>query len=190
MTDYHANRDFTGEDFTEGGLIGEFEQCTFTDCVMSRAKLDEAKFIECQFDRCDLSMASIHQSSWQEIRFNNCKLLGLRFDTCNSFMLDLEFVGCQLDFCGFESMKFKHLQFQDCTLVEADFTLTDLRKVKFQKCDLTRAVFQRTLLENADFRTAIGFSIDPEQNFLTGAKFSMPEVLRLLDKYHLDIDDV
>jgi hypothetical protein len=32
----------------------------------------------------------------------------------------------------------------------------------FDHCDLARATFDHTMLEKADFRTAVNYSIDPE----------------------------
>lgn len=52
---------------------------------------------------------------------------------------------------------------------------------------MTRSVFVQSNLKKADFRTAHGFSIDPESNTIQGAKFSMAGLAGLLDKYKLDI---
>jgi len=43
-------------------------------------------------------------------------------------------------------------------------------------------------LENADLRTSYNYSIDPDANRIRKAKFSLPAVIGLLDKYYLDIE--
>ncbi|MFM9949054.1 MAG: hypothetical protein ACKV1O_14025 [Saprospiraceae bacterium] len=53
----------------------------------------------------------------------------------------------------------------------------------FGNCNLSLAVVERTLLEGADLRTAYNFSIDPENNRIKKAKFSMQNIVGLMDKY-------
>jgi uncharacterized protein YjbI with pentapeptide repeats len=72
--------------------------------------------------------------------------------------------------------------------MEADFTETDLSKSVFKDCDLTKSTFVQTNLEQADLRTAYGFSIDPEINRLQKARFSQQNIAGLLDKYNLKIE--
>jgi len=73
-------------------------------------------------------------------------------------------------------------------LHETDFTEADLTNAVFENCDLKGAVFENTMLEKADFRTAFNYAINPEINKIRKAKFSMPAVMRLLDKYDILID--
>ena len=46
-------------------------------------------------------------------------------------------------------------------------------------------ISDQTILEKADFRTAKNYSIDPEQNRLKKAKFSLSGVVGLLRKYDI-----
>jgi len=50
-----------------------------------------------------------------------------------------------------------------------------------------KAHFERSILKKVDFRTAYYFNIDPENNYLQGAKFSLENVSGLLTKYQVDI---
>ena len=59
---------------------------------------------------------------------------------------------------------------------------------EFINCDFSGAVFENTILEKADLRTAINYSIDPEINRLKKAKFSMPGLIGLLDKYDIELE--
>lgn len=79
------------------------------------------------------------------------------------------------------------MAFIKCSMVEADFTDANLIKGNFEGCDLSRATFSNTNLQSADFRTAINYSIDPETNKISKAKFSIVGVLGLLDKYDIKV---
>ena len=78
--------------------------------------------------------------------------------------------------------------FKDCQLREIDFSEADLSNSSFIDCDLSQAIFQNTNLEKADFRSALYYSIDPENNRLKGAKFSAAGIAGLLDKYQIKIE--
>ncbi len=82
----------------------------------------------------------------------------------------------------------KKTVFSRCSLQEADFTETDLTEVSFNECDLQLARFEHTVLEKADLRTSYNYTIDPALNKVRKARFSLPGVLRLLDKYDINID--
>jgi len=51
-----------------------------------------------------------------------------------------------------------------------------------------QAMFIHTNLEKADFRSAFNYSIDPETNRIRKARFSVPAVTGLLDKYDIEIE--
>lgn len=72
---------------------------------------------------------------------------------------------------------------------ESYFSEADLEESIFKECSLSMAVFNRTNLEKCDFRTAFGYSIDPETNRLKNARFSTSGISGVLDKYNLIIED-
>jgi uncharacterized protein YjbI with pentapeptide repeats len=72
-------------------------------------------------------------------------------------------------------------------LEEVDFTQADLTAAIFNDCNLALAVFYQTILEKADFRSAFGYLIDPEENRVKKAKFSLSGIPGLLSKYQLTI---
>ena len=73
-------------------------------------------------------------------------------------------------------------------MLDTDFTDADLSGALFFHCELTDARFLHSKLERADFRTAAGFQIDPEQNRMKGARFSREGLTGLLSKYELNIE--
>jgi len=178
------HQNYAGEAFTPG----RYDDCSFKDCIFNKINLSNIDFIECQFEDCDLSMAVIGHTAFKKVRFQNCKLIGLNFHDCNPFLLSLQFEGCQLDYSSFRGLKMKDTAFIKCLLTEADFTDTDLTKAKFTASNLDRTIFSNTNLEQADFSEAIGFSINPETNRLSKAKFTLTGLPGLLKKYGIIID--
>jgi fluoroquinolone resistance protein len=165
----------------------DYEGCTFVSCDFSGADLGEFRFIDCLFKACNLSMAGLDKTSFQEVEFSECKMLGLRFEHCNPLGMSFSFGDCQLNHSSFYSLKLPRVRFIRCLLQEADFTGTDLSGAVLDECDLSLAVFENTLLEKADLSTAMNYSLDPEDNYIRGAKFSLPAVTGLLYKYQIEI---
>lgn len=169
---------------------GEYENCVFNNCDLDNGDLSGFAFIDCTFSACNLSMAKLNKTAFREVKFINCKLLGLRFDTCHDFGLSFSFEGCQLDHSVFFKTKILKTSFVNTQLKGVDFTGADVSNAMFDNCDLADAVFDRTNLEKADFRTAVNYSIDPEINRMKKARFSMPGIAGLLDKYGIQIDTI
>ena len=71
---------------------------------------------------------------------------------------------------------------------ETDFSECDLTGSLFDNCDMAGATFDNSNLEKVDFTTAFNFSIDPEINRIKKAKFALPGVLGLLNKYDIIIE--
>lgn len=82
----------------------------------------------------------------------------------------------------------KKTVFNRCSLHETDFIDADLTGAIFNECDLHLAKFENSILEKADLRTSFNYTIDPTLNKLRKARFSLPGVLRLLDKYDIIIN--
>lgn len=168
---------------------GEYENCIFNSCDLSNYDLSEFKFIDCTFNDCNLSMAELNKTVFRDVKFRNCKMLGLRLDICSDFGLSFSFEGCQLNHSSFYKTKIKKTIFKNSQLQETDFTEADLANSVFDNCNLSQAVFDQAVLERADFRTAYNYSIDPEMNRISKAKFSISGIAGLLDKYDIDIEN-
>jgi len=186
---YMDEETFVDMNYTEKPLAkGEYENCTFQNCNFSNSDLSEIIFIECEFIDCNLSNAILNLVSLQDVYFKNCKLIGLFFDKCNNFGFAVSFENCQLNYSIFYQMNLKGCSFSHSLLHNVDFAEANLTDVNFNQCDLLNALFDHSNLEHVDFRTSFNYSIDPDINMVMGAKFSLPEVLGLLDKYHIIID--
>jgi uncharacterized protein YjbI with pentapeptide repeats len=179
---------FDGVDFTANLLPpGEYEKCSFSSCVFSNADLSGIKFIDCSFSVCNLSMVKLSNTAFRDASFTECKMLAMHFEDCSPFGLSFTFADCALQHSSFIKAKIPKTRFIRCHLAETDFTECDLTGAVFDRCDLNRSKFSHTNIEKADFRTSVNYSIDPEQNRLKKARFSLPDVAGLLDKYDIEI---
>tara|TARA_R110000764_G_scaffold123013_1_gene210618 strand:- start:297 stop:644 length:348 start_codon:yes stop_codon:yes gene_type:complete len=113
--------------------------------------------------------------------------MGVAFNTCNTFLMDISFFDCNLSYAIFNELKLVGQLFVSCKLNEAEFSDCDLSKANFDSCDLNRTIFSRANLEKTDFSSALNYSINPENNRMTGAIFSNDGLVGLLQKYKLKI---
>mgnify|MGYP000692907715 CR=1 FL=1 len=114
-------------------------------------------------------------------------MIGVKFNECDPFLLQLSFTDCQLNFSSFYQLKTPKTKFVNCNLQEADFTESILSNSIFDNCDLKRANFSRTNIEKSDFETSFNFEINPEENKIKGAKFSRSSIDGLLVKFGIII---
>lgn len=186
---YISDRTFLNINFSKKCLpISEYEDCRFDGCDFSNVALSGHRFLETEFIDCNFSNASLGNCSFQTVKFKNCKMLGLQFDSCDPFGFAVSFDTCQLDHSSFHRMKLNKSAFRNSHMENVDFSMADLKGSKIFDCDLLHAIFQNTNLEKTDLRKSVNYSIDPEQNRVKSAKFSLPEVIGLLDKYKILVE--
>ena len=166
----------------------EFEQHHFINCELADANLAGLRFEDCLFEQCNLSNARLGGAALQNVAFADCKLLGVAFAACQDMLFGVHFDHCQLRYASFAGKRLAGTRFAHCRLPEADFTNADLSGAAFAACDLAGTVFHHTRLVGTDFTTATGFSLDPEANTLTGARFALAGLPGLLAKYGVVIE--
>jgi len=71
---------------------------------------------------------------------------------------------------------------------QVDLTECDLSQAVLEGCDLADAVFERTILEKADLRGALNYSIDPAMNRVKKARFSLEGLPGLLIKFDILVE--
>lgn len=109
---------------------------------------------------------------------------------------ECRFTHCNLNAADLSEVTFRNCTFDGCDLSLAKLNETGFQEVRFanskllglQFCDLTRTTFDHTILEQADFRTAYNFSINPATNRIRKARFSLAGVAGLLDVYGVEIE--
>jgi len=166
----------------------EFESCLFKDCNFTDANFSDNDFINCRFENCNFALTKLSGSGLKEVYFTGCKLVGIDFEVCSNFLFEVNFSQCVLDYSSFFGKKLKNTKFAECSLKEADFSTCDLSGAVFDRCDLLMTVFKQCNLEKTDFRSAYNYALDPEQNRMKKAKFSLSGLAGLLTKYKIDID--
>lgn len=183
--------DQTFTKITADQIIGRnrtYENCTFINCDLSYANLYGIVFIDCIFEDCNLSLADVSSTGFQNIVFKHCKLSGVNFGKALDFLFEVHFESCILDNAVFYKKKNKKARFSDCSMIETDLTDCDLTDAKFTNCNLNRAFFSNTILKGADLRTSYNFTIDPDNNPIKKALFSLHGLPGLLSKYDIKIE--
>jgi fluoroquinolone resistance protein len=166
---------------------GEYEDCEFRNCDLSKADLSDMVFIGCRFKDTNLSMAKLGRASFQEVLFEGCKMVGLHFEDALPFLMPPEFTHCILDLSSFTSVKLPKVKFKYSDLKEVDFSEADLSGCVFDHCNLDRAIFDRTNLTRANFSNAFHYALDPGKNMVKKAVFSLNGLPGLLGKYDIVI---
>jgi len=171
-------------------LSGRFEDCKFVECVFESAELTNCIFSGCIFQECNLSLVQVTGTSFPSARFQNTKLIGVDWTRGNWSQNDFSqldgFFDSVLSHSTFIGLKLKGIQIEDCVAHEVDFREADLSAVSFRGTDLAKSLFNNTNLTTADLSRARNYQIDPENNVLKKAKFSLPEAMGLL--YSMDIE--
>jgi fluoroquinolone resistance protein len=185
---YTEEEDFNQMDFTEKNLpLGDYENCSFTNCDFSNTNLANINFVDTVFTGCNWSMVKLTNTGLKNCSFIDCKLVGVHFEDCSKFLLEMKFENCILHLASFYKLILKKIVFKNTNMQEVDCTETDFTNAIFENCDLANAVFYNTNLEKADLRTAFNYSISPAQNKIKKAKFSLPSVIGLLNDYDIAI---
>lgn len=170
--------------------IAEYEYCTFRNIDLSNTDLSNYMFANCIFENCNLSLVKMNNTGLQGVTFIECKLLGLQFDNSNQFALKLMFDRCYLDYSSFFGMKMIKTKFLNSQFKESIFIETNLEESEFTNCNLEGAIFQKANLEKVDFTTSYNFSISPDVNRISKARFSLSTIRGLLDQYNIVIEDI
>jgi uncharacterized protein YjbI with pentapeptide repeats len=92
-----------------------------------------------------------------------------------------------LDLASFQEVDATGFAFLECSLREVDFASATLRRARFSGSRLDGARFAGADLRDADLTSATGYAIDPRHTRVTGARFSAPDALALLDPFDIVI---
>ncbi len=173
--------------YTREVLKREYENCHFQTCNLSNVNLSGIVFLECSFGDCNFSSAELKNTAFRDCSFTSCKMIGLRFEECDPFLLSFSFKNCDLSYTSFFQLKIPKTSFKKCKMEQVEFTGANCSGADFSEADLLGSSFGNTNLEKADFRSACNFSIDPEQSHMANAKFSQEDLSGLLTKYKLKV---
>ena len=164
-----------------------FEKCTFKKLDLPSFPLSGSHFVDCRFEGCNLTRIELKNTKLYDVRFFNCQLPHVDFGSCNPFGFHVDFQECQLDYAAFVGCKLKKALFVDCSMRETHFIKCDLSGTVFRHCNLELAKFEGVTLTQVDFSSSYNLAIDPEDNKVKRAKFSLHNLPGLLTKYDLVI---
>jgi uncharacterized protein YjbI with pentapeptide repeats len=74
-----------------------------------------------------------------------------------------------------------------CEVHNSDFEKANLSKAILTSSDFLNSTFSNTNLSLADLTDAKNYRIDPNNNNIRKAKFSLPEAITLLDSWNIEI---
>ena len=190
MTDaYFDSETYIKIDFSKTKIKkGEYDNCTFTNCNFENTHASNIQFVECVFIDCNFSNAIVKDTAFKDVNFINCKMIGVKFNECDPFLLQFCFKECQLNFSSFYQLKIPKTLFENCNLEEGDFTEANISSSFFDNCDLKGAIFETTNLEKVNFKTALNFTFELEKNRVKGTKFNRSTIDGLLSHYKIVID--
>jgi len=179
--DYHLDKTFADISFSAYKLAKHtFEKCVFRSCHFNEMSLGDCCFISCVFEGCDFVLVKLEHTTLNSVRFDKCRLLGLNFSGCNKFGFLPDFKGCLLDSTVFCENSLKKGSFASCEIRNCDFMECDMRESVFDHSVFEQTNFQKCNLEKADFRSAVAYQIDPLNNRMAKARFTLPEAQSFL----------
>jgi len=186
---YVSETTFRSVDYTRQSLRGwEFEACIFTDCDFSYADLTGCLFDGCQFESCRLALVTMADTVWRDVFFKKCSLTGLDFEKCSTFGFSIRCEASVVNNCAFVRREMKGTLFRLGELRECFFAECDLGRSVFDNCVMAETTFERCDLRGADFRTAIGYVINPHENRVAGARFSEHNLTGLVLPFNVTIE--
>jgi len=156
-----------------------FDNCTFIKCDFSKSIMQGCKFTECTFINCDLSLSTLKSCTFNDVTFNKSKLIGISWASCDE-PFEVVFESCNISQNSFHMMDLRAMKFRSSLIVDTGFEECNLEKAVFDDCDLELTAFINNSLKKANFETSKNYLIDPKQNDIEDAIFSLPEALSFL----------
>lgn len=168
-----------------------FDSCTFIKCKFTESIFDKCKFIDCEFDSCDMSSAKFPYSSLQKTVFSRSKLIGIDWTRIQLPIIQLTspimFYHCDMSHSNFYGLKIPEIAVESCKAHDVDFREADMSFANFSESDLSDSLFLNSNLTSSDFTDAMNYSINPTENIIRNATFSMPDAMNLLHFFEINI---
>lgn len=166
-----------------------FDACIFNACTFTNADLSECTFQDCRFNNCRFLMCKMEATVWDSAIFTACRLTGMNFAEASGFGFYQEYEDCLLDSCVFYNNTLKNMYFKKSMIRGSSFENCPMQGIAFVDTEFQDTGFLGCNLETADFRTAMGYSIDPKANKLKKARFSLPAASSFLRYLGITIEE-
>jgi uncharacterized protein YjbI with pentapeptide repeats len=188
----HEGKQFESIQFTEDIRMQEYTDCRFAHCRFADIALTDVVFRNCEFEDCTFRNVDVSGLRMQNTVLLSSACVGMDWSEVRAlgrlFPLFREIRNSTLKLNNFFKMKLPKLHiaesqlldcaFMECTLTESTFHKVDFQNTTFQDCDLSKS----------DFREAKNYKLNTESNRVAKAKFSLPEVVGLLDNLNVIIE--
>lgn len=169
-----------------------FENCCFSKSTFTETKFTGCKFIDCEFTSCNLSSIQIKNTSFSDVVFEESKLIGINWTQAKWPLVKLtssiKFYRCNISHSSFYELDLQEIVIEECKAHDVDFRLGNFSNGSFILSDLEGSMFVNTKLYAANFKEAINYQINPNENDIRKGKFSIPEVLNLLGSFQIEMD--
>ena len=199
MTHPFYSSEYTGKTFKKLTLSHadirsiEFTECRFIGCEFQEAIFRGCRFVDCEFRTCDLRMLDVTDSSFRDVRFEESQAIAIDWTGAAwgkaGLLNKIGFTRSVLNYSTFVGLSLPELNLIDCLARDVDFSEADISGAKLNKTDLERSRFWNTNLTGADLTGAFNYTIDPTNNTLKQARFSLPEAMSLLYNLDIELDD-
>jgi uncharacterized protein YjbI with pentapeptide repeats len=170
-------------------LSSEFFDCVFSNSSFAECVFQKCRFVNCVFQGCDLNLAQVPECIFSTTRFEDSKIIGVNWAQADwpdsGLGKPLCIIKSAISHCTFIGLNLQGIQIKGCIATDVDFREADLSRADFSGTYLSESIFSNTNLSEADLSQARNYQIDPGQNVLKGARFSLPEAMSLL--YSTDI---
>ena len=190
----------------------KFLDCSFENCTFEEGTLIGCKFINCRFDQCTIISLKSKYSEIKNAVFHKCSAEGriIMNKKKSASAGIMSFCGgihwhtllpsgkypyavnalenCCIKYNTFTEMNFTKFNFSDSIILESLFENCNLTECNFKNCRLEGTQFFKCNLQKADFRDAKGYVIDIHNNQMKAARFSFPDVIRLLETLNIKIE--
>ena len=169
-----------------------FENCKFSKCDFNNATFINCKFVDCDFASCNLASIDVSLSSFNDVSFEDCKLIGVNWTQAKwpqiKLASPLQFYRCNMSHSSFYALELREIIIEACKAHDVDFRDGDFSNGSFADTDLKESAFMHTHLKSVNFINAINYRINPNENTINKAKFSMPDAVNLLYGFDIEIE--
>ncbi len=170
-----------------------FENCQFEKINFHEAIFSRCIFTDCEFKLCNLSALNLKYSAFRGASFESCKLMGINWTQAQWPQINLaspiEFYKSNISYSSFYELELSEIIIEDCKAHDVDFRGANLSSSSLILTDFENSMFQHTNLQKSDFSEAIHYQINPLENNISKAKFSMPDAMALLQSFGIELQD-
>ncbi len=188
----HERAHFESLHCAEDILRRSYSECTFTECKFTDMALRDVVFSNCVFEGCAFHTVDVSGLRMQNTSLLSTACVGIDWSEVRAlgrlFPLFGTLRGSTFKLNNFFKMKLPKLAVADSSFLDCAFMESDLSGSVFRNVDFQSTTFQECNLSKADFREARNYRINTTVNKVSKAKFSLPEVVGLLDSLNVIIE--